>query len=244
MCLEKASIAFSDFIITANDIWRERLCKRAGYHDKMITILNYPNTAIFHAKTQTQEQNGKFVVMYPGTMDWHQGLDIAIRAFDILRTRLPQAEFHIYGDGHQKPQLMQLVAELGLQDWVKFQGNLTLRQVAEAMSQANIGIEPKRKDSFANEALSTKIFEYMATGIPVIAADTRCHTLYFNDDLVCFFTSEEPKSLAESIVKIHDDVGYRRKLISNGLEYISKQNWEIKQFQYLQLVEQLTDKKA
>ena len=46
------------------------------------------------------------VVMFPGGLQWHQGLDIAIRAFGKLRVRMPQAEFHIYGDGNMKPQLI------------------------------------------------------------------------------------------------------------------------------------------
>lgn len=239
-CLEKMSIAFSDFVIVANDIWHERLCQRTACQHKIMTILNYPNLEIFHRRKRTQPCTGKFVVIYPGTMAWHHGLDIAIRAFDILKTRLPQAEFHIYGDGHEKPQLQQLVRELGLQDKVLFHGTLTLRQVGAVLPQAHVGIEPKRKNSFANEALSTKIFEFMATGIPVVAANTRSHTLYFDDSLVCFFEAGNPLSLAEGIIKMHDDVAYRTTLIRNASEYISKQNWEVKQFQYLQLVERLT----
>jgi len=37
---------------------------------------------------------------------------------------------------------------------------------------ADLGIVPKRKDNFGNEAFSTKILEFMAMSVPVIVSDT------------------------------------------------------------------------
>ena len=240
---EKMSIAYSDFIIIANDIWRERLCESSVQSDKIITILNYPDLEIFY-KRSPKRYDGKFIVIYPGTLSWHQGIDVAVRAFSLLRNRLPHAEFHIYGDGHAKLQLMQLVQELDLQDRVLFKGWVTLRELGGVVAQADLGVIPKRKDSFGNEAFSTKILEFMAIGLPVIVSDTKIDKFYFGDDTVCFFTSGNPQSLADSIVKVHDNVTYREQLIRNALSYIAKNNWGIKELEYLSLVERLTHKKA
>ena len=72
-------------------------------------------------------------MIFPGGLQWHQGLDIAIRAFDKLRRRLPQAEFHIYGDGNMKPDLMNLAEELGLQGRVRFFDPLRIHEIASVM---------------------------------------------------------------------------------------------------------------
>jgi hypothetical protein len=45
-------------------------------------------------------------------------------------------------------------------------------------------------------------------------------------------------------MKIHDDAMYREGLIRNAFEYVAKNNWGVKQLQYLNLVERLTGKKA
>jgi len=241
--IEKMSIAFSDFVIIANDIWQERLCERSVQGNKILTMLNYPDPNIFR-KQPPKQANGKFIVIYPGSLAWHQGLDIAVTAFDLLRDRLPHAEFHIYGDGHEKPKIMQLVQELELEDRILFKNSLTLREVYDIIAQADLGIVPKRNNSFGNEAFSTKILEFMAVGVPVVASDTKIDKLYFSDDMLCFFTSGNPQSLADSIVKVHDNAAYREKLLRNAFAYVAKNNWGVKQCEYLHLVERLTGKKA
>jgi glycosyltransferase involved in cell wall biosynthesis len=241
--IEKMSMAFADFVIVANDIWLERLRERSVQADKIMTILNYPDPEIFR-KRPPKSSNGKFIAVYPGTIEKHQGLDIAVKAFALLQDRIPQVEFHIYGDGHDKPKIVRLVEELGLQDQVQLKGVLTLREIYDVLSQADIGVVPKRKDAFGNEAFSTKILEFMAVGLPVVASDTRIDRLYFSDDVLCFFTSGAPQSLADSIVKVQANAAYRQKLVKNAFAYIAKNNWGVKQHEYLQLVQRLTGKNA
>jgi glycosyltransferase involved in cell wall biosynthesis len=239
--LEKISIAFSDFVIVANDIWLERLCERSTRRNKIVTILNYPDTEIFRKRPRCPSET-KWIAVYAGSISRHQGLDTAVMAFALLRKRISQVEFHIYGDGHDKTRIKQLVQDLGLEGQVQFKGVLTLREVGDVLSQADIGVVPKRNDSFGNEAFSTKILELMAVGIPVIASDTKIDKLYFSNEMVCFFTSGVPESLADSIVKVYTDTEYRRELVMNSFAYIAKNNWDFKQIEYLKLVKRLIEK--
>jgi glycosyltransferase involved in cell wall biosynthesis len=239
--LEKMSIAFSDFVIVANDIWLERLRERSVHRDKIVTILNYPDPKIFH-KRPRKPPDAKCIAVYAGSISRHQGLDTAVMAFALLHKRISQVEFHIYGDGHDKPRIIQLVQDLGLEGQVQFKGVLTLREIGDVLSQADVGVVPKRNDSFGNEAFSTKILELMAVGIPVVASDTKIDKLYFSNEMVCFFTSGVPESLADSIVKVHTDAEYRRELVRNSFAYIAKNDWGFKQIEYLQLVKRLTEK--
>ena len=48
-------------------------------------------------------------MIYPGTLNWHQGVDVAINAFNVIKAKAPEAEFHIYGAGGQKDFLVKLV---------------------------------------------------------------------------------------------------------------------------------------
>ena len=70
-------------------------------------------------------------------------------------------------------------------------GFIPLERVAETMATVDLGVVPKRNDSFGNEAFSTKIMEFMAMGVPVLVSNTRIDQHYFNERLVHFF---EPKS--------------------------------------------------
>ena len=63
------------------------------------------------------------------------------------------------------------------------------------MSGADLGIVPKRANSFGNEAYSTKIMEFMSLGVPMVVSDTKSDRYYFDDSVVRFFESGNPEVL-------------------------------------------------
>ena len=95
---ERASASFSDHVIAANDLWRERLVSRSVENEKCSAMVNVPDQAIFSPRGRTRTDD-RVVLLYPGTLNWHQGLDIAIRAFALIKDKAPEAQFHIYGEG-------------------------------------------------------------------------------------------------------------------------------------------------
>jgi glycosyltransferase involved in cell wall biosynthesis len=111
--------------------------------------------------------------------------------------------------------------------------------VAETMAGVDLGVVPKRKNSFGNEAFSTKIMEFMAMGVPVIASKTRIDQYYFNDSLVQFFESESIEDLASRILQLVHDSEKRAVLRANALEFIEMNNWDVRKSEYLGLVDDL-----
>lgn len=236
--IEKLSCAFADHVIVANDIWTERVRSRSVRKEKCSAILNYPDPHIFYHRTE-EKNNDKFLIIYPGTLSWHQGLDIAIRAMHLIKDTVPGAELHIYGSGPEKNALVNLTDDLAMNERVIFHDVLSLEEVATKMSGSDLGVVPKRKDSFGNEAFSTKIFEFMALGIPVICSDTVIDKYYFNDSLVKFFRSGDEKNLAELILFLANNKDVRELLVVNGLEYIRSNNWNVKKQEYLSIINNL-----
>ena len=114
-------------MIIANHVWEERLHERSVRADKCTTILNFP-TERFRRQGKTRN-DGKFVILYPGTLNHHQGVDIAVRAFYIIKDRVPEAELHIYGDGDQVRYLDSLIVRFGLQDRVFVRPTVPLQQI-------------------------------------------------------------------------------------------------------------------
>jgi glycosyltransferase involved in cell wall biosynthesis len=112
--VERASAAFADYVIAANDIWRDKLVSRARsiHPDRCTSILNFPDRAVFYRRGRTRN-DGKFIMVFPGSLNWHQGIDIAIRALGRIKDEAPNAEFHIYGDGPTVPALKALTESLG-----------------------------------------------------------------------------------------------------------------------------------
>jgi glycosyltransferase involved in cell wall biosynthesis len=107
------------------------------------------------------------------------------------------------------------------------------------MDGVDLGVVPKRKDSFGNEAFSTKIMEFMAKGIPVIASRTRIDEHYFNETILQFFDSGSVEDLASKIEDLMRDKERRRSLSKCALEFIADNNWDVKKAGYLALVDEL-----
>jgi len=78
--VEKLSIAFSTTSSLPIIYGIEPCLSRSVTPEKCTVVMNYPDTSIFQ-KVQKKRNDGKFIMIYPGSLNWHQGLDIAIKAF-------------------------------------------------------------------------------------------------------------------------------------------------------------------
>jgi glycosyltransferase involved in cell wall biosynthesis len=224
-------------VIISNDLWYGKLVNRSVCPKKCTAIINYPDLSIFSRRSRPTPLNGDFVMCYPGGLTWHQGLDIAIEAVSLLRDRAPNLKFVIVGDGPDREKLKGMILRLHLADRVSISGLVSLEQVAEIMANSDLGVVPKRKDSFGNEAFSTKIMEFMAMNVPVVASRTRIDEHYFSEDMVQFFDSGSVKDLADTIFDLMQNPDQRRDLCESSKAFIARNNWDVKKHEYLTLVD-------
>jgi glycosyltransferase involved in cell wall biosynthesis len=239
LLMERASAAMADHVILANHLWLDRYARRNRAAHKCSVVINHVDEEVFRPLPR-RRLDGDPLVVFPGGLQWHQGLDIAIRAFSLLRERLPRARFEIYGDGNMKPQLQALTAELGLQNVVRLHDPITLAEVAQVMADADLGVVPKRADSFGNEAYSTKIMEFMAVGVPVVASDTKVDRHYFDESVLRFFPSGDAAALADAMHELLSDRAASQDMVARAQLYVGKHGWSHHRAGYLQLVDGLT----
>ncbi len=243
MCLaamEKASARFSDHVIISNHIWEEKLLSRSVNRDKCTVFLNYPDPAIFFPKTKKRDDN-KFIMVYPGTLNWHQGLDLAIGAFSKIKAKVPNAQLHIYGRGSEEQNLKTMIEKLDLKEQVFLKPLIPIEQIADVMTNADLGIVPKRNDPFGGEAFSTKILEFMALGVPVLISATKIDKYYFSDSVVKFFEPENVNALSESMLEMIRNSLLRKTLATNALKFVENFSWKHRKWKYLDLVDRLTN---
>jgi glycosyltransferase involved in cell wall biosynthesis len=236
--LERKATGFADHVIIANDIWRNTLVGRSVPDDKCTAILNNVDPSVFYRRERTRKDD-RFIMVYPGGLQWHQGVDIAVRAFAQMADRVPNAEFHIYGDGSEWDTLERLIRELHMEKRILLNHPVPLHQVPEIMANADLGVVPKRADTFGDEAYSTKIMEYMTQGVPVLVSRTSIDQYYFRDGEVHFFKSGDVDELSAGILRAATDRTFRRTLAERGQAYAARHNWQSKRDTYLDMVEKL-----
>lgn len=238
--MERRSARFADHVIIANHLWRDRYAARTGTTGRCTAIINHVDDAVFKPAPR-RRADGRKIILFPGGLQWHQGVDVAIDAFKRVHDRIPAAEFHIYGDGIARESLRQQARDLGLNGSVRFFEPRPLREIAAVMADADLGVVPKRADSFGNEAYSTKIMEFMAAGVPVVVSDTMVDRHYFDDSVARFFPSGDAGALAEALADLLDDPGKCRDQAGRALHYVREHCWERRRADYLALVDGLLD---
>jgi glycosyltransferase involved in cell wall biosynthesis len=236
--VEKISCWFANHIIIANHLWWLTLTTRSAPESKCSVVLNYPNRTIFRRRPRARNHK-KFIINYSGTFNQHQGLDIAIRAFALIKDEEPRAEFHIYGEGPERANLSRLVEKCGLNERIFLNPWLPIEAVVQEMADADLGVVPKRNDGFGGEAFSTKILEFMALGVPVIVAKTKVDEHYFNESVVKFFKPGDERALAQAMIEIIREQEVRDRLVYNANRFIEDYMWDKKQLEYLHLVDGL-----
>jgi glycosyltransferase involved in cell wall biosynthesis len=237
--VEKAAAAFADFVIVSNHLWYKKLISRSVPKEKCGVFLNHVDPSLFYPRPRTRTDD-KVIILFPGSFQWHQGLDIAIEAFAMVHKRVPNAEFHIYGGGDEKSELLALADRLELNHSVKFCGSVSLEDIADVISNADIGVVPKRADSFGNEAYSTKIMEFMSQGVPVVLSRTKIDNFYFDDSVVRFFKSGDVQALAAAMLELIENQPLRNSLVAAGLKYVDLHSWDRRKAEYLDLVDTLS----
>ena len=237
--IERLCARIADHVILANHLWFDKYTQRAASAVKCSVFINYVDMRRFRPGRRTRTDN-RIIVLFPGGLQWHQGVDIAIRAFQKVLQKFPNAEFHIYGDGSMKPELVALASELGLDGKVRFFDPVPADQIVEIMANADVGVVPKRADSFGNEAYSTKILEFMAVGVPVVVSDTKIDRFYFDDSVVKFFASGDENALADAMLLLIGNKATRAGLVAKGYEYVARNSWDAAKNKYLSVVDALT----
>jgi glycosyltransferase involved in cell wall biosynthesis len=238
--LERRSARFAQHVIISNHLWLDTFANRTGLQGRCSVFINNVDTRVFQPVVRTRE-DGKILILFPGGLQWHQGLDIAIDAFQRVSREFPNAEFHIYGDGNMKPSLIAQADAFGFGEKVRFFAPLRIAEIARVMANADLGVVPKRADSFGNEAYSTKIMEFMSVGVPVVVSKTKIDQYYFDDTVVRFFKSGDADDLAEAMIETLRSSEARKIRVSNALKYSVKNSWDSRKGDYLKLVDSLSE---
>lgn len=148
--------------------------------------------------------------------------DVLIRAVAELRRQCPQHKFYVQliGEGPEYDKIMDLVAELNLQDYIHFVG--AIKNVQPYLYNLDIGVLCSDR-----EGLSNAILEYMACELPVVATSVGGSVEMVDETNGICFPPGDHCALAESLKKLIEDEPLRKSLGKESLNKIKKSySWE------------------
>ncbi|MFP3913780.1 MAG: glycosyltransferase family 4 protein [Actinomycetota bacterium] len=233
---ERLACAFADVVITVTDGWRERLVGRAVPADKVRVVMNVADPSLFQRRMDQPAHDG-FNVLYHGTFSYRYGVDLLVEAAALLAERVGGLKVWLLGDGEYRPELERAVAERGLESVVEMSpGMLGVTELQPYLAAADAGVVPNRSTVFTDDLLPTKLLEYVAVGIPVVAARTPMVDACFDDDMVQFFNPGDAADLAEKLSALAASPEARRKLAESADRFTGENSWERVSRDYVALV--------
>jgi glycosyltransferase involved in cell wall biosynthesis len=250
LALERRTHRAANHVIATNDSYREIAMTRGGKRADEVTVVRTgPDLHRLQPGEADPElrRGHRFLVAYIGVMGPQDGVDIVVRAADIVVNKLGRDDiaFTLIGSGDCFDDLVALRDELGLAGHVEFTGRAPDELVARIMSTADAGLSPDPKNPLNDVSTMNKTMEYMAFGLPVIAFDLR-ETRVSADNAAVYVQPNDEHEYAEAIVTLMDDEPRRTLMGKLGRERIEQElAWSYQESAYLGVYERvLSDGKA
>lgn len=176
--------------------------KKAHYINNGIDILEFERL-VEDEKVEDQDLNSDlFSVVYSGTLGPVNDVGKLLEAAHFLKD-YPDIQLLIYGAGNQSEMLEQKVQDEDLWN-VKMKGYVDKQQIPYILSRSSINIlnYSQTQYNWSRGNSSNKLFEYMASGKPVISTIKMGYSII--DKYKCGIEIENatPKEIAEAVLKI------------------------------------------
>src|SRR5512143_1913032 len=146
---ERLSCRFADHVITVTELWRQALITRGVPAEKVSVVMHLADQRVFRPPAAALRVTDRcsFKLIYHGSINQRYGLDLLVRAVDVVRQRIPEIHLTIHGGGDYRNAVMQLVEELKLQQHVYFSTNkVPIAELPKIICQADVGVVPYRRD--------------------------------------------------------------------------------------------------
>jgi glycosyltransferase involved in cell wall biosynthesis len=238
LALERRTHRAANHVIATNDSYREIAMTRGGKRADEVTVVRTgPDLRRLRPGEPDPElrRGHRYLVAYIGVMGPQDGVDIVVRAADIVVSKLGRDDiaFTLIGSGDCFDDLVALRDQLGLAGHVEFTGRAPDEQVMRIMSTADAGLSPDPKNPLNDVSTMNKTMEYMVFGLPVVAFDLR-ETRVSAGDAAVYVQPNDEQQYAEAIVALLDDEPRRELMGKLARERVEQElAWDHQESTYL-----------
>jgi colanic acid biosynthesis glycosyl transferase WcaI len=226
--LEKAVYRKARKVTVISEGFKENLARKGVCAGKVEIIYNWIDASEIVPQPRKndfslrQGLNGKFVVLYSGTIGIISGAEIMLECAQSLKKH-PDIVFLMVGEGVVKDRIREAALKRGLDNiqMLPFQPREILSQVLSSADLAVLTLQKNRGQS----SVPSKLLGYLAAARPVAASlDQDSDTARFINRAGCGLCvpAEDAKSLTEAILTLYRDPDRRMKLGKSGREFLLK----------------------
>jgi glycosyltransferase involved in cell wall biosynthesis len=232
--LEKLVLRRASAVITVSPSIAENLCSEAGVDREIVVVRNMPGMEqnVEDGTDLRQQLNlpwDVFLLLYQGHFGVGRNLEPVVKAIALTQNVV----LIMRGPGYdtEGERLRQLAVEVGIADRVYLLPPVPSDRVVAEGASADAGVwnlEGLSKNFMY--ALGNKIFEYIASGLPVLAGNYReARRIIEEHQIGLLFDPDDPRSIAEAIERLATDRSlleqFRTNVIATRQEFNANPDW-------------------
>jgi glycosyltransferase involved in cell wall biosynthesis len=232
--LERKVIRSADHVLAVSSGVATWLLEAGVARDRVTVLPNAVDPIRFQAGREEREavRTGlgladEPVVGFLGTLKpWH---DVAtlVRAVGLLRRRTPAVHLLVVGDGPERERLEELARTERIASATTFAGAVPHAGVPAYVAAFDVGVVPYGQEP-GSYFSPLKLFEYLAAGLPVVAADVGdiAHCIRERETGL-LYPPGDAMALAGAIESLVADPAWARSMARAGREHvIAHHTWE------------------
>lgn len=166
---------------------------------------------------------GRFVAVYAGSHGLVNGLGVILEAATLLDSRGSPVQVALVGDGPDKPALMARARELGLRN-VTFLDPVPKAAVQALLAMADATLfHLADADVFRYGISSNKLFDYLASGKPVVFACASSNNPVADARAGRWIAPEDPAAMADALEELsRTDPGVLAEMGDRGRRHVAE----------------------
>jgi glycosyltransferase involved in cell wall biosynthesis len=238
---------FFDAIVTADTDVAKRF---HGMNAKITTLFNFPSRELYTHAGRTEppsvSNTRRLTLAYVGVMGRSRGLWLMLDALEIL---LDEYQMNvalllagpILHEGSRQKFTDRLAESPLLSERVNWLGPIPQPRVPKLLAEADIGWVPLASIPKFHKNIPTKLFEYMACGLPVVASDLPPIRRFLEPaDAGCLALPDDARSHADKIAFLLQHPVEAGRMGRNGrCAFETRYNWESEAAKLVELYDSL-----
>jgi glycosyltransferase involved in cell wall biosynthesis len=204
--------------------------------------MNVPNLKQFQIESSKKKDfgfDGKYMVLFEGTIWKRRGIQTVIDAVELLKDKIP-VYFLIVGDGPYKEDLQKIVVEKNLTDFVELTGWVDLTTLSRYLSISDICVIPFLKTKVNDRGVPNKLFEYTIHEKPVIASKLKGMSMTFSSEEILFCEAGDSKDFANKVLWSYENPeNAKRMALSAKDRYLREYTWNAMEYELHRCYESL-----
>jgi len=213
-----AALTF-DGVMTADPLTLRRFGKVGS--SKKLVFYNFPNLDLFPAAISRAKQ---FDVVYRGGLSERAGFYVLLEAMQLLAEQDRRVRLLLIGyfdDPVAEEGLRECIRKSGVASSIVLRGRIDHKCMADALSEARIGVCPLQPIPKFMRNIPVKVFEYWACALPVVASDLPPMRPFFRSgETGLLHTPDRPDKLAEAIARLLDNPEEAMRMGRSGRDLV------------------------